>query len=91
LDGARDLGIADQVGSLEAGKRADIILVRATDLNMAPVVDPAFSLVYSGQPANVDTVIVDGRVLRRRGQWTACDPAQIVRDAAQSVRELAAR
>jgi len=39
----------------------------------------------------VDTVIVDGRVLRRHGQWTACDPAQIVRDAAQSVRELAAR
>jgi len=91
LDGARDLGIADHVGSLEAGKRADVILVRTTDLNMAPVVDPAFSLVYSAQPANVDTVIVDGRVLRRHGQWTACDSAQIVRDAAQSARELAAR
>lgn len=91
LDGARDLGIADQVGSLEAGKRADVILVRTTDLNMAPVVDPAFSLVYSAQPANVDTVIVDGRVLRRHGAWTACDAAQIVRDASQSVRELAAR
>ncbi len=91
LDGARDLGIADRTGSLTPGKRADLILVRTTDLNIAPVFDAAYALVYSAQPANVDTVIVDGRVLRSSGQFVALDPERVVRDAAESVRALQRR
>jgi cytosine/adenosine deaminase-related metal-dependent hydrolase len=91
LDGARDLGLAAVTGSLTPGKRADLQLVRITDLNIAPVVDPAHALVYSGQPANVDTVLVDGRVLLRNGRLTQVDAAQAVRDAAASMRALAAR
>ncbi|MGH6637858.1 MAG: amidohydrolase family protein [Polaromonas sp.] len=91
LDGARDLGIDDHVGSLTPGKRADIILVRATDPNIGPVIDPAFALVYSAQPSNVDTVIVDGRVLVRKGQFTGLDSEQVMCEAAESVRGLAAR
>ena len=45
LDGAVDLGIADKCGSLTPGKRADIILVRTTDINMAPVGDPYEAIV----------------------------------------------
>ena len=51
IDGARDLGIADKVGSLTPGKRADLILVRTTDMNMAPVGDPFEALVSLAQPA----------------------------------------
>ncbi|MCC6193418.1 MAG: amidohydrolase family protein [Burkholderiales bacterium] len=91
LDGARDLGIADRVGSITPGKRADIVLVRTTDPNIAPVVDAAHALVYSAQPSNVDTVIVDGRILVRGGQFTALDSEEVVREAAESVRMLAAR
>lgn len=91
IDGAHDLGIADRVGSLVTGKRADIILVRTGDPNMAPVVDPAYSLVYSAQPANIDTVMVDGRILLRHGRFIACDHEQIVHEACESVRGLAAR
>ncbi|MDM0108394.1 amidohydrolase family protein [Variovorax sp. J22R24] len=91
LDGARDLGISDRVGSLTPGKRADVILVRSTDLNIGPVIDPAFALVYSAQPSNVDTVMVDGRVLVRRGQFTALDGEQVMREAGESVRGLSAR
>ena len=68
LDGAVDLGIADKTGSLTPGKRADIILVRTTDINMTPVGDPYEALVSLAQPGNVDTVIVDGRVLRQARQ-----------------------
>src|SRR5262245_5710611 len=53
LDGAVDLGIADKTGSLTPGKRADIILVRTTDINMAPVGDPYEALVSLAQPGNV--------------------------------------
>ncbi|MES2363897.1 MAG: amidohydrolase family protein [Pseudomonadota bacterium] len=91
IDGARDLGIADQVGSLTPGKRADILMVRATDPNIGPVVDPAFALVYSAQPSNIDTVIVDGKVMLRKGRFTALDSEQVMWDATESVRGLAAR
>jgi 5-methylthioadenosine/S-adenosylhomocysteine deaminase len=91
IDGARDLGIADKVGSLTPGKRADLILVRTTDPNLAPVTDPVYALVYAAQPSNVDTVMVDGRILLRRGQYTALDPEQVAREAAESVAAVRAR
>lgn len=91
INGARDLGIADRVGSLTPGKRADLILVRATDLNMAPLGDPLQAIVRSAQPHNVDTVVVDGHVLKRAGQMTAVDQEQIVREAAESLAALKTR
>lgn len=91
IDGARDLGLADRVGSLTPGKRADLILVRTTDLNMAPVVDPVNTLVHCAQPANVDTVIVDGQILKRRGQLVAFDVEEVIREAAESLAAVRAR
>ncbi len=88
LDGAVDLGIAQRCGSLTPGKRADIILVRTTDINMTPVGDPYEALVSLAQPANVDTVIVDGRVLRQSGKFTALDHDQVVRDAKEAAAIL---
>ena len=81
LDGAVDLGVADRTGSITPGKRADLVLLRATDLNMAPVTDPYEAVVSFGLPANVDTVLIDGRILRRAGKSTAFDEAKIVADA----------
>jgi 5-methylthioadenosine/S-adenosylhomocysteine deaminase len=81
LDGAVDLGIADRTGSITPGKRADLVLVRTTDVNTAPAGDPYEAIVSLGMPANVDTVIVDGRVLRRGGKFTAFDHAKIVAEA----------
>ncbi len=68
INGAWDLGIADRTGSLTPGKRADLILVRTTDLNMAPLGDPVTAIVRSAQPHNVDTVVVDGRILKHGGR-----------------------
>jgi cytosine/adenosine deaminase-related metal-dependent hydrolase len=91
LDGAIDLGVADRTGSLTPGKRADIILVRTGDINMAPVGDPYEALVSFAQPRNVDTVIVDGRILRRAGQFTALNHAEVLNEAAESAAGLRAR
>jgi cytosine/adenosine deaminase-related metal-dependent hydrolase len=81
LDGAVDLGLADRTGSITPGKRADLVLVRTTDTNMAPAGDPYEAIVSFALPANVDTVIVDGRVLRRAGKFTAFDHPKIVAEA----------
>ena len=91
LDGARDLGLDHLTGSLTPGKRADLILVRTTDVNMAPVHDPAHALVYSAQPANIDTVIADGRILMQGGAFTTLDKNSIVRAACASIRALQMR
>jgi len=91
IDGAVDLGIAAKTGSLTPGKRADIILVRTTDINMTPVGDPYEALVSLAQPSNIDTVIVDGRVLRQGGRFTMLDHAKVVKDAQEAAAGLRAR
>jgi len=92
IEGARSLGIESQTGSLTPGKRADVIMVDTRHVNLGVFSDPAHMLVEAAQPANVDTVIVDGRVLKRAGQLTSLDTAAIVADArlaSTSVRERA--
>ncbi|MGH7796103.1 MAG: amidohydrolase family protein [Candidatus Binatia bacterium] len=84
IDGAKDLGIADRVGSLTPGKRADLILVRTNDLNVAPFINPALLLVQQAQPYNVDTVVIDGRILKHKGELTALDAGEIMSKAAES-------
>ena len=92
IDGAEDLGFADRTGSLTPGKRADLILVRAGDPHVSPhmgdIGDPYDALVQLAQPSDVDTVVVDGRILRRKGAFTALDYGKLLADAAQSVAAL---
>jgi cytosine/adenosine deaminase-related metal-dependent hydrolase len=88
IDGAVDLGIANRTGSITPGKRADLVLVRTVDTNMAPAGDPYEAIVSLGLPTNVDTVIVDGRVLRRAGRFTAVDHPRIVGEARETAMAL---
>jgi cytosine/adenosine deaminase-related metal-dependent hydrolase len=85
IDGARALGIADQVGSLTPGKRADFLLVRTTDLNMIPFTSPTRMIVQSAQPANIAAVVVDGRFLKQDGKLTTIDVDKLGRDAADTI------
>jgi 5-methylthioadenosine/S-adenosylhomocysteine deaminase len=88
VDGARDLGLAEKTGSVTPGKRADLILVRMNDLNMVPCGDPVDVLVLSGLPQNVDTVIADGRILKRGGKLIAVDVEQIAAETRDSVTRM---
>jgi cytosine/adenosine deaminase-related metal-dependent hydrolase len=78
------LGILDRVGTLTPGKRADILLIRTTDLNMAPFTDPVHMVVQSTNPSNVDTVMIDGRILKSGGKLVGIDTARIVREASDT-------
>ena len=93
LNGARVLGLDGCTGSLTPGKRADVILVRTDQPNMLPVTDanPTFQLVQSGQPSNVDTVIVDGRVLKRNSELVGVDSAAVITAAANAQTALRQR
>jgi cytosine/adenosine deaminase-related metal-dependent hydrolase len=91
IDGAKDLGFGDKSGSLTPGKRADLILVRSTDGNLSPIGNPYDALVMLAQPSNVDTVVVDGRILRRGGKFTALDQDKVIREATDAAAGLKAR
>ncbi|MFC4450955.1 amidohydrolase family protein [Halorussus aquaticus] len=67
IDGARALGLADDIGSLTPGKRADITLIETDDINTSPVHDPVETVVFQAGLANVDTVLVDGNIVKRNG------------------------
>lgn len=68
MEGARMLKMDDRIGSLTPGKQADVVIVRADDLNMWPVHDPVASVVMQAGTGNVDTVLVAGKVRKRRGK-----------------------
>jgi 5-methylthioadenosine/S-adenosylhomocysteine deaminase len=91
IDGARSLGIDNRVGSLKPGKRADLIMIATNQLNMGVFTDPTHMLVESTQPENVDTVIVDGRILKRNGKLTSIDTDQVLTDAAASLEAVRKR
>ena len=78
-------------GSLTPGKRADIILVRTDAPHMRPLGDPYDALVQLAQPSDVDTTMVDGRVLFDNGDFTALDYDKVEADAMQSVAALSVK
>ncbi|WP_439625169.1 amidohydrolase family protein [Shinella sp.] len=65
IEGARALSMEDEIGSLEVGKRADILLINMRQPHLWPPVDPVQRLARFANGADVDTTIVDGRVLMR--------------------------
>lgn len=87
VGGAEAMGLGTQIGTLTAGKRADVIMVRADALNTTPHPDPATLLVRLARPADVDTVIIDGRVHKRGGRLAA-DPTPLLARARERFAAL---
>ncbi len=84
IGGAKSMGLDGQIGSLVPGKRADVIMVNTRQVNIGVVTEPAHMLVEAAQPANVDTVVVDGKILKRGGELTTVDVGAILDEAAEA-------
>src|SRR6476620_91238 len=65
IGGAQVAGLADRTGSLTPGKKADIVIIDGSAVNVAPVIDPVGAVVCAADVSNVKTVLVDGRLLKR--------------------------
>ena len=85
--GATAIGLGDSIGSLEPGKRADLIQVGFDDVHHVPTYDVISHLVYVTDEQDVDTVVVDGKVLLLDGRFLTLDTARIAAEA----KELAGR
>jgi cytosine/adenosine deaminase-related metal-dependent hydrolase len=68
LGGAKACGMDDRIGSLTPGKKADVIVLRADDLNLHPVTNAYGAIALAAHPGNVESVIVDGRFKKRDGR-----------------------
>ncbi|GMA86997.1 hypothetical protein GCM10025868_22470 [Angustibacter aerolatus] len=91
IDGARALGLGAVTGSLTPGKRADLVMVRADSVHTAPLTDPASTMALAAGAEDVDTVVVDGRILKRHGRLTTLDADRIARDTSRALAALLAR
>ncbi len=81
LGGARALGMEDKLGSLEAGKLADIVLVNLDSVHMIPNNNYVSDLVYAGCGHEVDTVIIDGKIVMENRRVNTLDEQEIVQKA----------
>ena len=90
-DGARTLGLDREIGSIEIGKRADVIVVGLGGPHQAPAHDPYSTLVYATSASDVRTTIVDGRVLVDQGRLTELDLSATLDLAGRQGRQLADR
>jgi 5-methylthioadenosine/S-adenosylhomocysteine deaminase len=91
IQGARAAGLEDKVGSLRPGKQADLVCLRATDLNVGPALDPVAAVVMAAHEGNVDSVMVAGRFVKRHGVMTGIDVSAVYRAALASQQRILAR
>jgi 5-methylthioadenosine/S-adenosylhomocysteine deaminase len=90
IDGARALGMADRIGSLEPGKRADVIVVDMSSARQAPMYDPVSHLVYVTRGDDVRTTIVEGRVVMRDRQVLTLDAPAVLAEARRMAEQVRA-
>lgn len=92
IGGARAIHREDELGSLEKGKLADIVVVETKSANMVPIYNPYSALVYSATASNVDTVIVNGRVIVRDRELLTYDEKksrEMMKEFSDRVKEIA--
>jgi 5-methylthioadenosine/S-adenosylhomocysteine deaminase len=90
IDGAKALGLEECVGSVEVGKRADLILVDFDKPHLVPRHNLYASLVYSARGSDVDTVVVDGKILMKGRQVKTLNEAEVMRKAQRTALNLVA-
>jgi len=85
---ARALGMEEDLGSLEPGKRADVVIADLRTVHASPVHHPVSALVYSAVGSEVDTVIIDGRVVMEEGRVLTVDEWALLREAQRAADDL---
>lgn len=83
IEGARALKMEDRIGSLESGKRADLIVVSTSGARQTPIYDPVSHLVYVARGTDVETTIVNGKVLMQDRRMLTLEEDVVIRDAQQ--------
>lgn len=87
-EGARALGLEAEIGSIEPGKKADLIVIRADGLHQTPHDDPYALLVYATRADDVLATVIDGQIVARRGAPAWADRLDVIHEAREARRAL---
>jgi cytosine/adenosine deaminase-related metal-dependent hydrolase len=90
INGAQMMGMEHKIGSLTAGKQADIILVRADDLNIRPVNDPVNAIVFYANASNIDSVYIAGELKKKNGKLIYKNLSNVMRKLEKSGERILA-
>lgn len=88
IGGARVIGLENRVGTIEAGKRADIIIVDTNTPHMTPMYNPYSQLVYSATGGDVRDVIINGKIVYRDRRFTTLDRDEIINEVKKITRRI---
>ena len=81
INGAKALGLEHEIGSLEVGKKADLVIIDLNRLHTTPSPNPVSTLVYTATGGEVDTVLVDGKIVVKQGQLVTMKEEEIIQQA----------
>ena len=88
IEGAKVLNMEDEVGTLEAGKKADMIFIKTDQVHLCPAYDVCENLVYSSNGADVDTVIIDGKVIMQNRKMINLNEKEVIRQVKKIAKRL---
>lgn len=88
IEGARVLGLDNEIGTIEVGKKADIIFINTNKTHLYPENDLCTNLVYSANGADVDTVIVDGKIIMQNRKLLHINEKHVKKNIAKVVKRL---
>lgn len=88
IEGAKVLGMENEIGTLEPGKKADMIFIKTDKLHMCPANDVCSNLVYSSNGADVETVMIDGKVIMQNRKMINLDEKQVMRQVKKIAKRL---
>ena len=88
IEGAKVLGMENEIGSLEPGKKADMIFIKTDKLHMCPANDVCANLVYSSNGADVESVMIDGKVIMQNRKMLNLDEKHVMRQVKKIAKRL---
>jgi cytosine/adenosine deaminase-related metal-dependent hydrolase len=91
VNAAEAIGMGDRLGSISVGKQADLVVVGGRSVRQRPIIDPAATVVFQSQTADVQHVFVAGRAVKRDGRLLAADLAQLAGQADESAAAVLGR
>lgn len=88
IEGAKVLGLEDEIGTLEAGKKADMIFIKTDKIHLCPENDVCANIAYSANGADVDTVIIDGNIIMQNRKMINMNEKEVMKEVKKIAKRL---
>ena len=88
IEGAKVLGLENEIGTIEPGKKADMIFIKTDRIHLCPDNDICSNIVYSANGADVDTVMIDGKVIMQNRKMVNIDEKEVMKQVKKIAKRI---